>query len=290
MSYHDKENPTDPVIRTSYRDALQTRSTKHNPNINGSASTRTKTKNKATSTQKIITQKEKNNPASPQVETGVRLSTRSTSAFKSRSPIDNIPQGNTFKNKKDKDSIRILFQNINSLQPTTNIKWMDILNEVQNMEADIVGLSETCTDWKKRTILERHHKDTRKVFKKSHLNYSRNKTIAIKEGLPGGMLQLCIGNITGRINQQLHDSWNMGRWCGHKLQMSNDQHLFIITAYRVCKGSVASVNSSTTSSCRQQYMIMRENGILSPNPRQQFITDLIKLKNGMLHPQITSSS
>lgn len=99
-----------------------------------------------------------------------------------------------------------MFQNINSLQPKTNIKWINILKELEQLEVDIVGLSETFTDWKTRHLLDRCLKDTRRFFPKSHLNYSRNKTIIVKDGLPGGTLQLCIDNLTGRISRQLHDS------------------------------------------------------------------------------------
>lgn len=92
---------------------------------------------------------------------------------------------------------------------------MNVLRGIEILEADIAGFSETCTDWKKRHLLERINKDTRQVFPKSHINFSRNKTISVKDCLPGGTLQLCVGNVTGRISIQLHDSWKMGRWCGH---------------------------------------------------------------------------
>jgi hypothetical protein len=56
----------------------------------------------------------------------------------------------------------------------------------------------------------------------------------------------------------------MGRWSGHTK----------ITAYQPCKRNV---NNKTTSSstCRQQTVMLMEEGFNDPNPRQIFIQDII---------------
>ena len=64
----------------------------------------------------------------------------------------------------------------------------------------------------------------------------------------------------------LLNSRNMGRWCGTKLRMKGDRHLYIITAYRVCKQHSASVGPETAY--RQQELLLALEGFSKPDPRK----------------------
>ena len=57
-----------------------------------------------------------------------------------------------------------------------------------------------------------------------------------------------------------------GRWCGTKLRMKGDRHLYIITAYRVCKQHSASVGPETAY--RQQELLLALEGFSKPDPRK----------------------
>jgi len=46
----------------------------------------------------------------------------------------------------------------------------------------------------------------------------------------------------------------------------------IVSAYRVCKQDFDATTNTTTA---QQFHLLQQNGATNPNPRQQFITDLI---------------
>jgi hypothetical protein len=54
---------------------------------------------------------------------------------------------------KEPTSIRILFQNINSLRPQNLDKWKASIERVQHLECDIIGLVETCTNWSNKNCL-----------------------------------------------------------------------------------------------------------------------------------------
>lgn len=74
--------------------------------------------------------------------------------------------------------------------------------------------------------------------------------------------------------EYIHDFRNMGRWCGIKLRLKSDCHLYLITAYRVCNQSSAHIGPETAY--RQQELLLALEGIVNPDPRKQFITDLTK--------------
>lgn len=64
----------------------------------------------------------------------------------------------------------------------------------------------------------------------------------------------------------------MGRWCGTKIRLRNDRHLYIICAYRVCEQSINQIGVETAYG-QQHYMMALEN-IQNSDPRKLFIDDL----------------
>ena len=79
------------------------------------------------------------------------------------------------------------------------------------------------------------------------------------------------GNLTGRISSTEADD-ELGRWNHVRIKGNQGIHVSIITAYRVCKTSIST--TGPTTAFRQQYSILRARGIIQPNPRMQFLTDL----------------
>jgi hypothetical protein len=71
----------------------------------------------------------------------------------------------------------------------------------------------------------------------------------------------------------------MGRWCGSKIRLKHDRHLYVICAYRVCDQSLSQIGVETAFA--QQHYLLTLDGISHPNPRRQFIEDLtaIRLNN-----------
>jgi hypothetical protein len=64
--------------------------------------------------------------------------------------LDDV-KGDTL-DEKQENHLRIMFQNINSLRPNTTDKWEATIRQIFEFKADIVGLCETCTNWKNRTL------------------------------------------------------------------------------------------------------------------------------------------
>jgi hypothetical protein len=68
--------------------------------------------------------------------------------------------------KKGLGDIRIVYQNINSLRPKSIDKWKASLDRIKDMEADIVGLCETCINWN----LNKHANYTQMQLKEATTN------------------------------------------------------------------------------------------------------------------------
>lgn len=145
---------------------------------------------------------------------------------------------------------------------------------MQTMECDIATFVQTSINWRFLHLRNRLRMSLQRMFPKHKLNISRNKFSSEQPALPGGCAQIVTGNWSGRIIEFIHDFRNMGRWCGIKLRLKGDRHLYLITAYRVCQQSSAHIGPETAY-LQQEYMLSLE-GFVSPDPRKQVILDLMQ--------------
>jgi hypothetical protein len=83
---------------------------------------------------------------------------------------------------------------------------------------------------------------------------------------------MTVNNWNSRIEKQIYDTNNMGRWTGAAYNILDKGKLYIITGYRVCESKMTSDKS--LSSYAQQYALLIEKGIQNPSPRTQFCLDL----------------
>jgi hypothetical protein len=114
---------------------------------------------------------------------------------------------------------------------------------------------------------------TNQHFPINKINISLNKCFSEQHTLQAGTAQVICGDWTGRIVSYLQDSRQMGRWCGIKMRLKHDQHLHIILAYRVCDQNLGQVGVETAFS--QQHFLLSLANVTTPNPRNQFMDDLI---------------
>lgn len=182
--------------------------------------------------------------------------------------------------KKAPNTTRLVFQNINSIQPQNDIKWVETINSAINHEIDMLGLVEMSANWSMRTVKARHRtslsREARaKQISSTAITFSRNSTVSTDSYLPGGTASVTFGAWTGILQAHLHDSGNMGRWSGQQFRINQETSLFVITGYRVGKKPFNASSLNTTSSYSQQYVILRAQGIAVPDPRQKFIDDLL---------------
>lgn len=198
---------------------------------------------------------------------------------------ENESWGSAFEQKYS-HTTRIYYQNVNSLQARNNLKWESTLEVLKELQCDISGFSETCTNWKCSGIIPRFRRSSRKLFPHSCLTTNKvcHQHKVKTTYLPGGCMQMSTSHWTGRIEEHLHDPRRLGRWCGQKYRLGNDKHLIIITAYRVCKKNTNDERSNSMSAYKQQYTSLRRVGQTCPDPRFQFIQDFKVYINNLKNP------
>ena len=189
----------------------------------------------------------------------------------------NEPWGDDIQSKEE-NTVRIFFQNINSIQINQPDKWENIIKTLMiQYKSDIIGSCETGLYWKQPETRQKIHNNTRKHLKiKTNINHSKNKATSGTSFLPGGTMTITTGFWTGRIMSPLTDPAEMGRWSGTKYNLKNDRHLYIISAYRTCPIPSNIVLTKSNSSYTQQYFMLKENGIQDPNLRKQFVDDMLQ--------------
>ena len=84
--------------------------------------------------------------------------------------------------------------------------------------------------------------------------------------------------ITRRIAQQGQDS--LGRWVYALLATQQDSMICVITAYKPCSASISA--GPWTVRC-QQWLCLCDSGHTSPNPREQFDTNLTQFIQSMIN-------
>jgi hypothetical protein len=175
--------------------------------------------------------------------------------------------------EKQPDHLRIMFQNINSLRPNTTDKREATIRQIFEFKADIIGLCETCTNWKNRSLKKLFQLKANRILKNpvittttTTLNYEDNY-------LPGGCCQITANSWTSRCENSIYDDFRHGRWIGTTYRVSPTKRLHVVTAYRVCE-MIPTATTSLATAAQQQTMLLAR-GIENPNPRKQFVDDFI---------------
>ena len=183
---------------------------------------------------------------------------------------DNIePSGDTLRDREESDTfIRIAFQNIRGI--TRNEDIPTEIEAMQELGIDIMGMSETNCPWTPKTRVE-YDLVMKEAFGPSRTLYSSAPTTNDSTYQPGGTLLTVNGRTTGRVAKTGTDPW--GRFCWAQLRGRRDEGVVVICAYRVCQSQTIQTAGPFTA-YRQQYTLMRDAGIVAPDPRQQLLTDL----------------
>jgi hypothetical protein len=193
--------------------------------------------------------------------------------------LQNENRGDIFTKEKAMDTIRYIYQNINGLQIKRGLdKWMATVLRMIELQCDIVSINETCVNTRLTKIKRQLLQILRTVSKNSSLNCSSVPIVLDDALLPGGIAVVNIGEMNSKIEKVLVDPDNMGRWIGTTYRVSEKNRLHILTGYRVCANTIKANTSMSTYS--QQYTMMLNRGIKKPDPRKQFLIDIVKfIKN-----------
>ena len=196
--------------------------------------------------------------------------------------------GKSHTHKSDTD-IRIFFQNVKGLTYSASGEDYDYyLSSTRALGADLVGMAETNTAWSHPHLRSLFQSRARQHMKRVKVTFSSpNPTI---DPIPdtetfqsGGTVTFSTGTLVPMVyGNDIVDPSGLGRWSGHTLRGKENKHISVITAYRVCNGSIHT--SSIGSAFNREYEHHRSEGIRSPRPRKIILQDLqhtiIQLQTG----------
>ena len=94
-------------------------------------------------------------------------------------------------------------------------------------------------------------------------------------------MQIITKSLHGRITK--HESDYMGRWTYVTFATKRSNLIFVINIYKPCKASIHKAGPMTVY--RQQWTTLRQQGIQTPDPREQFDKDLLVLLHSIQEQQ-----
>lgn len=175
---------------------------------------------------------------------------------------------------KTKDVFRIVLLNIGGLQQSgATQKNQDLLQFVNEKEADVIALTEVNVHWKLLPVAERLEERMKGWWGEGspHLSYAYYKDFP--DATPsqvGGTAIISIDSARSRAEAKGIDPKGLGRWCWTQYEGKGNLSVRVITAYRPCKNK-----ENVTSTYEQQRLYYQRQGE-NPCPRTAMIDDLCK--------------
>ena len=182
--------------------------------------------------------------------------------------------------QKSESTIRLFFQNVKGLSSSSGSEdYRYYMSCLQSLQVDFAGLAETNTSWQHHHLRDDFRNATKRTYRQHKVVFG-SPTIecdpipANETFQSGGTITLVTGHLVSRVHgASIIDPSGLGRWTGVTLVGSASTKLSIITAYRVCSGSIRS--APLGSAFAREYEYFRESqSIQSPNPRRLFLRDL----------------
>jgi len=169
-----------------------------------------------------------------------------------------------------RNHFRVISKNVSTLNPYS-LEMVAMATELQTMQASIFCIQETNTAWTPKTLLA-FKNQCRPTYPYHKLAVSSSKEKNDDWFQPGGTATIALDKWASRVINWGSDDI-LGRWSYLEMVGQDNKRVIIASAYRVCPQEFdATANTSTA----QQTRLLQQHGIPTPNPRQQFITDLIQ--------------
>jgi hypothetical protein len=134
--------------------------------------------------------------------------------------------------------MRVLYQNINSLQPQTQDKCILSLTKSRLLQIDILRLTETSENSNQSTLCEQFEQTLNKAYRNNQFPVLSMKSEYTTSYLPRGIVSVITGKWTSRFVEEVKDPAGMGRWNGLKIRAKDNTFPHYITVYRVCLQSI----------------------------------------------------
>jgi hypothetical protein len=174
-----------------------------------------------------------------------------------------------------KETIRILLQNPNGIQP--HFSYSDFLFGLHMCETIGVGvlcMPETNLDWQPSQVAAAV-KCFKKTWMHSAIQVSHGEEQFQNSYKPGGTFTAAMGSWTSRVVEHGVDPYGLGWWSYLALQGKRAARIYLITVYRVCNNK----DSGPKTTYRQQFRGLseafrnqKEHSV--PDPYHQCIKDL----------------
>ena len=198
--------------------------------------------------------------------------------FRPRSiiPLSELPLksneifGDTMQIPIAKTNTRFYFINLNGINlEKGGIQFRDLCKQIHKSQINIFAAAEHNLDTDKFEVRQILQNTARQSFTHYTMHTATSSTRADKFYKPGGTLLLAQGDIIGRIKERGNDP--LGRWTWMKFIGREKRLITVISAYQVCKRPT---HATGTTAFHQQASLLRQKGIVQPNPRKFFHRDL----------------
>jgi hypothetical protein len=183
--------------------------------------------------------------------------------------------------ERDDKDIRIFFQNVKGLTYSyTGEDYDYYMMSTQAIGADIIGMAETNTAWQHHHLRSLFNSRAIKHFGATKISYGypddQIDLVPERETFQsGGSVTMTTRHLVPMVHgDNITDPTGLGRWSGHTLRGTSNTFLSIITAYRVCTGSIGTSTIGSAFS-REYEHLRRSQHLTAPRPRKIMITDLI---------------
>jgi len=140
--------------------------------------------------------------------------------------------------KKNKETIRIVLQNVDGLPNNTKgkVKLDSLLLFTQEAEIDILALTELNVAWDRVDYKARLPVKTQGWWEANQWSITHNKQdIHGDDFQPGGSALLTLNKFSHKTTKPGNDTTGLGQWCWTRLRGKENHFLRIVSAYRPCK-------------------------------------------------------
>ena len=177
-------------------------------------------------------------------------------------------------NQDAKGLFCVYYQNVHGI-PRDDVNLSQDLQALAEYDVGCFCLSETNLDWNRPYVRSEYLSRQRKTWKYSATSFSSIDMESSSDYVTGGTLTSTVDRWSSRVFKKDSDPSGMGRWSYQTLVGKRNSKITIITGYRCVRNT-----SGDSSAWTLQSIFMKDRqSKTAPNPRKQFIMDLIAFIN-----------